>query len=194
MPGRRSGKCSPLSYLLKRQAGRTPLLRFFSPSAHEAATRCPVEPSTGLTRFGVGSPLRCSPGRGSCTGALLNAPAFRYPRIVLRGPASDVGWTSLSIPIRQRPWGSPFAAFLPPGRLCGFRAALNPRAVWQSSASIVFIEGPTVPCTKTSLRSSLGLRFHSPTDSWAADHGLIEHAASGSPPAGRSAPRKSLPC
>jgi len=73
----------------------------------------------------------------------FNAPAFRYPRIVLRGPARSSD-RHLCPSVGRRPWGSPFAAFFPPGRLCGHMPRLTRMPFRDCPASIVFIEGPAV--------------------------------------------------
>lgn len=120
-----------------------------------------------LPASAFGSPLRYSPGRGSCAGAFwicagVPLPADRPSRPRLRCRAEQLvhphaggarGFTP-----RSFPWS---------GRLRGDEAAPSPHAVLWSSASIVFIEVVGRP-----FANSRGVPMDSVFTHWAADRGF----------------------
>lgn len=71
----------------------------------------PVEPSTGRSRFGVGSPLRFFAWPRVMRGVFRQVSRRSATRGHHAWPGRRAKHTERAAFLRQRPWGSPFAAF-----------------------------------------------------------------------------------
>jgi len=160
-----------------RSAG-SPLLRFFAPSAHAgpAALSGRATSRTFPLRRLV-APLRISPDPRVIRRSVLSRRRSATGGSILRCLAE---WGSLfplaSDLIRRRPWGSPFAAFIPSGRHPGRWALPIPPAVSSSVLSTVFVERSAVP--KTHFAGPMP-RFVHPL-SWTANRGRSNRGFRGS--------------
>lgn len=150
LPVRHEGPLPENSLIRVQQVGRTPLLRFFAPSAlagHAALSDRATSRTFPLRR--LATPLRISlhPHGHSPHGPLTAA--FQCLRILrcLAGPG--IAHLPYSRMIRRHPWGSPFAVFIPSGRLQGLSARPVPHAVQSSVLTRLFLSGDQPPKTLT---------------------------------------------